>query len=74
LPSPTTVPGTLVDTDFMVKDSKRFPDSGGWGYAQFDYDAATEAFTPVGTGAKCGVACHNLAKAKNYVFTDYAKR
>ena len=30
----------------MVKDSKRFADSGGWGYAQFEYDPATEAFRP----------------------------
>jgi hypothetical protein len=25
----------------MVKDSKRFADSGGWGYAEFEYDAAS---------------------------------
>ena len=30
-----TVPGTQHDMDFMVKDSKRFADSGGWGYATF---------------------------------------
>ena len=41
-----TVPGTLHDIDFMVKDSKRFADSGGWGYAVFDYDAKSETFTP----------------------------
>ena len=28
-----TVPGEQHDVDFMVKDSKRFADSGGWGYA-----------------------------------------
>src|SRR5262245_25658434 len=28
-PAPTSVPGTLHDVDFMVKDSKRFADSGG---------------------------------------------
>ena len=28
-----TVPRTLHDIDFMAKDSKRFADSGGWGYA-----------------------------------------
>src|SRR5262245_64910454 len=28
-----TVPGDLVNIDFMVKDSKRFADGGGWGYA-----------------------------------------
>jgi len=34
-PNEPVVPGTLHDVDFMVKDSKRFPDSGGWGYAEF---------------------------------------
>jgi hypothetical protein len=33
-----TVPGTQHDVDFMVKDSKRFADSGGWGWAVFEYD------------------------------------
>src|SRR5499426_1562348 len=41
-----TVPGALVNVDFMEKDSKRFADSGGWGYAVFDYDAATNTFKP----------------------------
>jgi hypothetical protein len=31
-----TVPGTQHDVDFMVKDSKRFKDSGGWGWAVFE--------------------------------------
>ena len=77
-----TVPGKLVNIDFMVKDSKRFADSGGWGYAVFDYNAASDTFTP-GTSAdkppqandaKCGFACHTAAKARDYVFTDYARR
>jgi hypothetical protein len=37
-PAPTIVPDTLHDVDFMVRDSKRFADSGNWGYAQFNYD------------------------------------
>ena len=41
-----TVPGTQHDVDFMVKDSKRFADSGGWGWAVFNYDAASDTFTP----------------------------
>src|SRR4051812_13058556 len=41
-----TVPGSLSNVDFMVKDSKRFADSGGWGYAVFDHDEASDAFTP----------------------------
>src|SRR5277367_5399234 len=31
-PGQPLVPNTLHDIDFMVKDSKRFADSGGWGY------------------------------------------
>ncbi len=76
------VPGTVYDVDFMVKDSKRFVDSGGWGYAVFKYDAASDMFTPAtqthqppqGNDAKCGVACHTIVKTRDYVFTDYAKR
>src|SRR5262245_27401642 len=77
-----TVPGELVNVDFMVKDSKRFADSGGWGWAVFDYNAATNTFTPgteagtppQGKDAKCGFACHTVAKARDYVFTEYGKR
>jgi hypothetical protein len=81
-PGAPTVPGTLHDVDFMVKDSKRFTDSGGWGWAAFDYDAASDKFTPgtpadnppQGNDAKCGFACHTIVKNRDYVFTEYAKR
>jgi hypothetical protein len=77
-----TVPGELLNVDFMVKDSKRFADGGGWGYAVFDYNAASDTFTPgttagtppQGNDAKCGVACHTVAKTRDYVFTEYGKR
>ena len=77
-----TVPGTLHDVDFMVKDNKRFADSGGWGYAVFDYDAKSDTFTPgtlagkppQGNDAKCGFACHTIVKTRDYVFTEYGKR
>jgi hypothetical protein len=77
-----TVPGTQHDVDFMVKDSKRFADSGGWGYAVFDYDAASDKFKPgtmadkppQGTDAKCGFTCHTTVKTRDYVFTDYGHR
>ena len=73
-PAPTLVPDTLHDVDFMVRDSKRFADSGNWGYAQFNYDTASDTFTPLGTGAACGFSCHTIVKAKDYVFTAYPKR
>jgi hypothetical protein len=73
-PDPTTVPDTLHDIDFMQKDSKRFADTGGWGYAQFNYNVASDTFMPEGNGAKCGYACHTIVAAKDYVFTSYGKR
>ena len=73
-PSPTTVPGTLHDIDFMVRDSKRFPDTGAWGYAEFDYDSASDTFKPLGTGVDCGYTCHTIVQTKDYVFTSYGKR
>src|SRR5580700_4733600 len=45
-PGQPLVPGPLHDVDLMVKDSKRFADSGGWGYAEFEYDAASDAYRP----------------------------
>src|SRR5262252_3754950 len=44
----TTIPGALDDVDFMAKDSRRFADSGGWGWAVFKYDAASDTFRPGG--------------------------
>jgi hypothetical protein len=73
-PDPTIVPDTLHDIDFMVRDSKRFADTGNWGYAQFNYDAASDTFTPDGSGTNCGHECHTIVKAKDYVFTAYGKR
>ncbi len=72
-PAPTLVPDSLHDVDFMVRDSKRFPE-GAWGYAEFDYDGASDTFKPLGSGANCGTACHTIVKAKDYVFTTYPKR
>ena len=81
-PGQPTVPGTQHDVDFMIKDSKKFADSGGWGYAAFEYDAASDTFTPAtvkdsppqGNDAKCGYACHTIVQKRDYVFTDYGTR
>ena len=81
-PSQPIQPTTQHDVDFMVKDSKRFADSGGWGYGVFEYDPATETFRPgntsdkppQGNDAKCGFACHTVVKDHDYVFTAYGHR
>jgi hypothetical protein len=77
-----TVPGKQHDVDFMVRDSKRFADSGGWGWAVFEYDDASGKFKPgtmagtppQGNDAKCGFACHTIVKNSDYVFTEYPTR
>lgn len=81
-PSPATVPGKLQNVDFIEKDSKRFADSGGWGYAAFNYDPTTDSFSPATAedtppqenDAKCGFTCHTIVQGKDYIFTAYPKR
>jgi hypothetical protein len=81
-PGQPLVAGALHDVDFMVKDSKRFSDSNGWGYGAFEYDAASEGFRPAtmsdappqANDAKCGAACHTVARNQDFVFTAYPKR
>jgi hypothetical protein len=66
----------------MVKDSRRFADSGGWGWASFEYDATSGTFTPAtmasrppqANDAKRGLACHTMVKNRDYVSTEYGKR
>ncbi|PWT78302.1 MAG: cytochrome P460 [Acidobacteria bacterium] len=82
-PDPSTaVPNTLLNVDFMEKDSKRFSDSGGWGWAAFNYDPKSKTFSPATEAdqppqehdAKCGFACHTVVQGKDYVFTKYPDR
>ena len=68
------VPDTLKAVATIEKDSKRFPDTHGWAWGNFNYDAASETFTPEGTDAKCGFACHSTVAAQDYMFTAYPKR
>jgi hypothetical protein len=81
-PGSPTVGGAQINVDFMVKDRQRFADSGGWGWAVFDFDAATGTFRPgdansrppQANDARCGLACHTIVKDRDYVFTEYATR
>jgi hypothetical protein len=68
------VPDALMSVSVMEKDSKRFPQTHGWAFAQFDYDPATHTFKPSVTGTECGYACHTTVAAKDYIFTAYPER
>jgi hypothetical protein len=78
-PAPTWAPDTLRTVEFIEKDSARFPNSNGWGYAQFLYDAATHMYTekdalPERAANGACHACHTIVKAKDSIFTAYPKR
>jgi len=69
------VPDVFKEAFVMEKDSKRFPKSGGWGYAVFNYDAASDKYTPDPKSlSDCGYACHTPVKAKDYIFHPYQER
>jgi hypothetical protein len=68
-------PTTLKSVALIEKDSKRFPQSNGWGYAQFDYDTTAGTFKAFGDspdfGTKICYACHTIMKDTDYIFTRY---
>jgi len=71
------MPDTLKTVAFIEKDTKRFPNTHGWAYAQWDYDPATDAFKPSElspSGSECGFACHTKVSAQDYIWTTYPKR
>ncbi len=69
------VPDVFTQAFVMEKDSRRFPKTGGWGYAVFNYDAASGRFTADPKSlSDCGNACHTAVKTKDYIFHPYEKR
>lgn len=61
------VAGSATNVQFMVKDSKKYAATGGWGFAQF------QAGKPAGEALlKTCFPCHEPAKAHDFVFTRYA--
>ena len=80
------VPDAPTQAFLMEKDSKRFPKTGGWGYAVFNHDImmahgvvierqdATDTMTADPAKADCGHACHVAVKNKDYIFHPYQTR
>jgi hypothetical protein len=65
--SQSFVAGAATNVQFMVKDSRKYAATGGWGFAQFkdgkpDHEAKLETCFP----------CHEPVKARDFVFTHYA--
>jgi Cytochrome P460 len=71
------IPDYLKNVDLIEKDTKRFPQTNGWAYAQFTYDPVSQTFKPSdlsANGHECGYACHTIAKTSDYIFTKYPLR
>ena len=65
--SQSFVAGSATNVQFMVKDSKKYAATGGWGFAQFkDGKPVEEAVL------KTCFPCHEPVKARDFVFTHYA--
>jgi len=65
--SQSFVAGPATNVQFMVKDSKKYAATGGWGFAQFkDGKPADEALL------KTCFPCHEPVKARDFVFTHYS--
>jgi hypothetical protein len=63
----STFAGSAVNVQFMIKDSKKYAASGGWGYADFVNGKPNS----LAVHEKC-FPCHQPAKERDYVFTRYA--
>jgi hypothetical protein len=61
------VTGDATNVQFMLKDSKKYAATGGWGFAQFSEGRAVEA-----TGLVGCFGCHAPVKERDYLFTRYA--
>jgi hypothetical protein len=74
-PFTVDVPDVFKQVFVMEKDSKRFPKTGGWGYAVYNYDDAVNKFSADPKALQdCGNTCHVAVKSKDYIFHPYQKR
>ncbi len=62
------VAGHPKNNQFMVKDSKKYALTGGWGFAQFNDGESVN----VAVHATC-FSCHQPVRGRDFVFTRYAR-
>lgn len=61
------VAGSATNVQFMIKDSKKYSATGGWGFAQFKDGKPDDK-----ADLKTCFPCHEPVKARDFVFTRYA--
>jgi hypothetical protein len=62
------VPGPATNVQFMVKDTKKYASTGGWGFGQFEDGKPTRDEAVL----KTCFPCHEPEKRRDFVFTRYA--
>ena len=67
-----TTEGPRRRIDVMVKDSKRYAATGGWGFEQFRGDSQTDRMVTAEIASKC-FACHARQKERDSVFSEFRK-
>ncbi|NOR81386.1 MAG: cytochrome P460 [Methyloprofundus sp.] len=67
-----TVPGDFVHTEIMVRDTKKYAKTGGWGFSRWTGLDLTPHSQDSNAAETC-FACHQAAKGTDYVFTVPAK-
>jgi hypothetical protein len=65
--SQSFVAGSATNVQFMVKDSRKYAATGGWGFAQFKDGKPAD-----GALLKTCFPCHEPVKSHDFVFTHYA--
>ena len=63
-----TVPGTFVHAEFMFKDSAKYSESHGWGWARW----VGHEQKPFAKGMQVCISCHTPVRNRDWVFTDPA--
>jgi hypothetical protein len=67
-----TEPGAFVQVEFMVKDTRKYKATGGWGFARFVGDDLTPYGKDAGFVAEC-FACHTPVAGNDYLFTKIVR-
>ena len=63
------MPGQFVHAEFMLKDSKKYSDTYGWGWARW----VGSDQNPFNKGAQVCISCHTPVKDRDWVFTEPAQ-
>lgn len=67
-----TIPGTFVQVEFMVKNSKKYQDTGGWGFARFVGNELKPYGKDAGFVGEC-FSCHIPVASNDYLYTKMVK-